>query len=72
MLYKNTNKELIVLKLGYIKSPEDSRDYNYRNIKTLHDLPSRFFLDRMSIRDQLNLGSCVGFASAAVKDRQER
>lgn len=69
---KIEQKELINLKFGYIKSPEDSRDYNYRNIKTLHELPSKFFLDRMSIRDQLNLGSCVGFGGIAVKDRQER
>jgi C1A family cysteine protease len=66
--------------LSYKKDPEDMRDYPFnssrvsvnRNESSLM-LPGAIdYTTRMSrVRDQGNLGSCVGFAVAAMKEWQE-
>lgn len=66
--------------LGAIKDPLDKRDYKltklYRktNQKQTYNLPKSIdYTDEMSpVKDQGKLGSCVGFAIAAMKEWQER
>lgn len=63
-------------KFGYIPDPDDRRDYpaTMRLAATAPTLPTSFSLRKgmSAIRDQGNLGSCVGFACAALKEWQER
>lgn len=54
-----------------IESLPDTRDYIYGNIRSPEPLPSQYYLPQIAIRDQGNLGSCTGFAGAAIKDIQE-
>ncbi len=56
---------------GVIQSPPDHRDYIYGQMVGIEQLPTSFFWDRLPVRNQGSYGTCVGFASAAVKDRQE-
>ncbi len=60
-------------KPGVVQSPGDPRDYIYRAIVKAEKLPVKFSRrgEYGPIRDQGRYGSCVGFASAAVKDNQE-
>lgn len=59
---------------GAIQSPADYRDFLYRAIFKAEPLPSKFSRRSMmgAVRDQGSYGSCVGFASAAVKDNHEK
>mgnify|MGYP000870397804 FL=1 len=61
------------VKLGAIQSPPDHRDYLYRAIVQAEALPRKYSRRRMMgpVRDQGQYGTCVGFASAAVKDSHE-
>ncbi len=57
--------------LGAIQSPPDHRDYIYGQMVSIDQLPKLFFWDKLPVRNQGSFGTCVGFASAGVKDRQE-
>jgi hypothetical protein len=61
---------------GYISDDEDRRDYPARMAlpREVPDLPVRWSLRKQMgrIRDQGNLGSCVGFACVALKEFQEK
>lgn len=59
-------------RFGYISSPDDYRDYSYRAIKGKRDLPNQHYLQKIKIKNQSSLGSCVGFAGSYVKDHQEK
>jgi C1A family cysteine protease len=57
---------------GAIQSPPDPRDYIYSQMVAAPELPAAFRLDEIPARDQGAFGTCVAFASAAVKESQER
>jgi len=69
---------------GYIKDPPDSKDYKYRNtfvyesVAELRDmflsLPAKVdhSIEMSPVKDQGQLGSCVGFAVTAMKEWQEQ
>lgn len=58
--------------LGWLRDPEDPRDYSIRRFVKIVKLPSRFEIVGMGpVRDQGQEGSCVGFACANLKDWQE-
>ena len=59
-------------KTGAMKSPKDVRDYQFNAYNQSHKLPDRYERSVPHLRDQGRLGSCVGFASAYIKDEQER
>lgn len=53
-LYKNT--------FGYIPSPQDDRDYQYKTIKMMStDLPSSYEVELDKVDDQGRAGACTGF-----------
>ena len=60
--------------IGLKKDPDDSRDYKIKSIQEPKILPlSIDWSARMSlVKDQGALGSCVGFAVAAMKEFQEQ
>lgn len=60
------------MKFGYIKSPDDHRDWMYRSIFGKVALPEKHLPDRLPVRDQGTYGTCVGFAGAYIKQAQER
>jgi hypothetical protein len=57
---------------GFVPSPPDPRDYQYRYFAAVTPLPSRVVYDMPPVRDQGQFGTCVGFASWAVKESQEK
>jgi C1A family cysteine protease len=61
-------------KFGSIQSPADHRDFLYRAIFDTQVLPRKFSRrpEMGPVRNQGSFGSCVAFASAGVKDNQER
>lgn len=60
-------------KLGWLKDPFDKRDYSFRNFRPVKALPNSYDMSEfmLPVRDQGNVGSCVGFATANMKDYQE-
>ena len=58
---------------GLLPSPPDARDFRFSVFAAAQALPPAFSrLDEMPVvRDQGNLGTCVGFASWAIKEWQE-
>lgn len=65
--------------LNYKKDPEDERDYRFKNsftnlLEAEENLPDRVdHTDMMSpVKNQGQLGSCVGFAVTAMKEWQEK
>lgn len=60
-------------KMGMFKSPKDERDFVYSTYANpTQELPKKFFLEKLPIKDQQDVGWCVGFAASTVKDKQER
>lgn len=59
---------------GYIPSPPDKRDFQFRVFAGAQPLPKAFIRkDEMpAVRDQGSLGTCVGHAMWAIKEWQER
>lgn len=55
---------------GAIKSPKDERDYKYSNVKRTANvqLPSKFVLDILPVRNQGKAGTCVGFATTVIQE----
>lgn len=55
---------------GLVKTPFDARDYNYTNVKRFGDinLPSKFRLDILPVRNQGKAGTCVGFACSVIQE----
>jgi C1A family cysteine protease len=61
--------------LGYIEDEPDERDYQVNNILHTPKLSTSYvnYTDEMSpVKNQGSLGSCVGFAMAAMKEWQEQ
>ena len=58
------------INFGLVKSPVDVRDYNYSFVKrfTAIQLPQKFMLDAMPVRNQGNAGTCVGFATSTIQE----
>lgn len=58
------------ISFGAVKSPKDIRDYNYSNVKRVSatQLPSKFVLDVLPVRNQGGVGACVGFASTVIQE----
>ena len=77
---KKIGKELLDrIPLTYKRDPADSRDFLFKNVRpdlqeTLLTLPSSYdhTKDMSPVKDQGQLGSCVGFAVAAMKEAQEK
>lgn len=62
-----------VRRLGWLKDPFDRRDYSFRNFVKVKAVPNSYDMSEsmLPVRDQGNVGSCVGFACANMKDYQE-
>ena len=63
--------------LGYIKDPEDKRDFKFKTV--IMESPNLMLPSKVDhspqlspIKDQGQLGSCVGFAVTALKEWQEK
>ena len=77
---KKIDKALLAkIPLTYKKDPRDDRDYIFRTLRPECDdpklsLPSSYdhTKDMSPVKDQGQLGSCVGFAVAAMKEAQEK
>lgn len=64
-----------VYKLDLKKDEDDERDFKLANMRSMRaEIPASFsWADKMSpVKDQGMLGSCVGFAVAAMKEWQEQ
>lgn len=63
---------------GLIQDEPDSRDYLYQNIKgekpDISKLPNKWDLssEMSPVKSQMNLGACVAFATAAVREWQQK
>lgn len=77
---KKLRKRLMSLfPINYRRDPNDKRDFKFKTatlteMKYAHTLPNEIdhTLDMSPVKDQGNLGSCVGFAVSAMKECQER
>lgn len=66
--------------LSLLQDSPDERDFNFRNSPSLFEVDENLTLpanvdytsEMSKIRDQGDLGSCVGFAAAAMKEWQEK
>lgn len=77
---KKIKKKIKTLKhpINYRPDPEDKKDFqfskNFKSVKVMKAETPTFIdhtKDMTSIKDQKNLGSCVGFAVTALKEWQE-
>ena len=56
-------------KLGCFKSKTDVRDYQYCNVRnTNNQLPKKFLLKTLPVRDQGNAGTCVGMSLGIIQE----
>jgi C1A family cysteine protease len=62
--------------LGYRRDPVDKRDYNFQTLLVESPITMAAKIDytaeMSSVKDQGQLGSCVGFAVSAMKEWQEK
>jgi len=69
-------KQLPQFRVNYRRDPRDDRDFKFTSSAPLleSDLPERvdYGPEMTPVKDQGRLGSCVGFAVAAMKEYQEK
>lgn len=58
-------------KLSSIKSPRDDRDLTVSKLIKIKELPSNYFHPKIKIKDQKDIGTCVGFASSSMIDKEK-